>query len=278
ATAEMHDVNMIDPYHLEAYGQTAVNYNRDIAAFPVLRKILERVSGGTPAYRSPTDMGVNRAGAGIVDDAAVRAAAVQEVIRRYFRYASEYAMGLVDKAAVDRVARLLETLGAKPDDRLAVAPSRRAAQEAQERGKGNEGVFVGAALVLPDGRIVTGKNSPLMHAASSLIINAVKTLAGVPDNIHLLAPSITESIGRFKKDLLGMRSPSLDLEETLIALAISGLTNPMAQMCLEKLKELRGCDAHMTHIPTPGDEAGMRRLGINLTTDPQFATKNLFVL
>jgi len=278
ATAEMQDVNMIDPYHLEVYGQTAVNYNRDIAAFPVLRKILERVGAGGKTYRSPTDMGVNRASAGIIDDAAVRKAASQEVIRRYFRYASEYLMGLVDKAAVERVERLMEILGVKSDDRDVVLHSRRAAAEAQQRGKGNEGVFVGAALALPDGRVVCGKNSPLMHAASSLIMNAVKALACVPDSIHLLAPSITESIGRFKKDILSMRSPSLDLEETLIALAISSLTNPTAQLCLEKLKDLRGCDAHMTHIPTPGDEAGLRRLGIYLTTDPQFATKNLFVM
>jgi uncharacterized protein (UPF0371 family) len=132
-------------------------------------------------------------------------------------------------------------------------------------------------MELKDGRLVTGKNSPLMHAASSLVINAVKQLAGVPDGIHLLAPSIIDSVAKVKKDILGQKSVSLDLEETLIALGISMTSNPMAQSCIEKLKDLRGCDAHMTHIPTPGDEAGLRRLGIHLTSDPNFATKDLFV-
>ena len=134
-----------------------------------------------------------------------------------------------------------------------------------------------AAIELRDGCLVSGKNSPLMHAASSLVINAVKRLAGVPDGIHLLAPSIIDSVAKVKKDVLGQKTLSLDLEETLIALAISITANPMVHLCVEKLKELRGCDAHITHIPTPGDEAGLRRLGVHLTSDPHFATKNLFV-
>jgi uncharacterized protein (UPF0371 family) len=277
ATAELHDVNMIDPFHLEARGQTAINYNRDVEAFPVLRKILERITGGEPIYRSPTEMGVNRATAGIVNDAAVQAASRAEVIRRYFRYTSEYVMGLVDEATVQRLQRLLEVLHVRPEDRRVVEPARRAAEEGPRQGKGNEGVFCGAAIELGDGRIVTGKNSPLMHAASSLVINAVKQLAGVPDAIHLLPPSILESVARMKKDVFGQKTVSLDLEETLFALGISVTANPMAQLCVDKLKELRGCDVHITHIPTPGDEAGLRRLGVHLTSDPSFATKNLFV-
>jgi len=276
ATAELRDVNMIDPFHLEGCGQTAINYNRDVEAFPVVRKILERITGAEPIYRSPTEMGVNRATAGIVDDAVVQAASRAEVIRRYFRYRFEYVMGLVDEATVQRVERLLEMLHVRPEDRCVVEPARRAAEEAHVQGKGNEGVYCGAAIELSDGAIVTGKNSPLMHAASSLVINAVKHLAGMPRDIHLLAPSILESAGKMKKDIFGQKAVSLDLEETLFALGISVTSNPMAQSCVDKLKDLRGCDVHMTHIPTPGDEAGLRRLGVHLTTDPVFATQNLF--
>jgi uncharacterized protein (UPF0371 family) len=277
ATADLHDVNMIDPFHLEACGQAAINYNRDIEAFPVLQKILERILGGDPVYRSPTEMGVNRATAGIVDDQAVQNAARAEVIRRHFRCRSEYMMGLSDEQTVQRLQRLMEILDLEPEDRQVVGPGRRAAEEAEQQGKGNEGFYCGAAIALRSGTIITGKNSPLMHAASSLVINAVKHLAGVPDEMHLLAPSIIESVARVKKDIFGQKSVSLDLEETIFALGVSVTSNPIAQLCLDKLKELRGCDVHMTHIPTPGDEAGLRRLGVHLTSDPSFATKNLFV-
>jgi len=277
ATADLHDVNMIDPFHLEACGQTAINYNRDVEAFPVLQKILERITGGEPIYRSPTEMGVNRATAGIVHDAVIQAASRAEVIRRYFRYSSEYLMGLAEERTVQRVQRLMEVLHIQPEDRTVVGPARRAAEEAQQQGKGNEGVYCGAAIELKDGSIVTGKNSPLMHAASSLVINAVKRLAGVPPEIHLLAPTIIESVARLKKEVLGEKAVSLDLEETLFALGVSVTANPTAQLCVEKLKELRGCDVHVTHVPTPGDEIGLRRLGVHLTSDPSFATKNLFV-
>ncbi|MHC5033808.1 MAG: DUF1846 domain-containing protein [Planctomycetota bacterium] len=277
ATADLHDVNVIDPFHMAAYGERAVNYNRDVEAFPVVMKILERIMVGHSVYRSPTDMGVNRAARGITDDAVVREAACQEVIRRCFRYTSEYVMGLVDRATVARAEQLMGSLDLKPEDRLVVEPARQAAREGQEKGKGNRGIFCGAAIELKDGTIVTGKNSPLMHAASSLVLNAVKQLAGVPDRIHLLAPSVTESVGRLKKDILKKRSISLDLEETLIALGISATTNPTAQICMEKLKDLNGCDVHITHIPTPGDEAGLRRLGVHLTSDPNFPTRDLLL-
>jgi len=277
ATADLHDVNMIDPFHLEACGHTAINYNRDVEAFPVLHKILQRITGKEPIYRSPTEMGVNRAGSGIVNDDVVQAASRAEVIRRYFRYSSEYLMGLADEGTVQRVERLMEVLRIKPEDRTVVAPARRAADEAQRQGKGHAGVYCGAAIELQGGRIVTGANSPLMHAASALVINAVKQLAGVPHEIHLLAPSIIESVAKMKKDILGQNAVSLDVQETLFALGISVTANPMAQLCVEKLKQLRGCDVHITHVPTPGDEIGLRRLGVHLTSDPSFATKNLFV-
>jgi uncharacterized protein (UPF0371 family) len=170
----------------------------------------------------------------------------------------------------------MEVLDIKPEDRKVVGPARQAAEDAQQQGKGNEGVYCGAAIELRGGEIVTGRNSPLMHAASALVINAVKQLAGVPTEIHLLAPGIIESVARLKKEVLGQNAVSLDLQETLIALGMSVTTNPMAQWCVDNLKQLRGCDVHITHIPTPGDETGLRRLGVHLTSDPSFATKNLF--
>jgi uncharacterized protein (UPF0371 family) len=277
ATADIRDFNMIDSFHLEAYNEKAINYNRDIEVFPVLKRIIEKITGGSSFYKSPTDMGVNQAGFGIMDDQAVRAAAIQEIIRRYFRYACEYAIGVADRETVQRVELLLEYVSAKPEDRVVVTPAREAALEAEKKGKGNEGVFCGAAIELADGKIITGKNSPLMHAASALVLNAVKHLARIPEAMHLLPPNIMESIGHFKKDVLKGKRVSLDLEETLIALSISATMNPAAQMAVEKLKELGGCEVHMTHIPTPGDDAGLRKLGVNLTSDPDFATKRLFV-
>jgi len=277
ATADIRDYNIIDPFHLESYGKTAVNYNRDVEIFPVLKRILEKITGSSAIYKSPTDMGVNRAGLGIINDKVTREAAKQEVIRRYFRYACEYMMGFVDKETVQRVELLMKEFDITPEHRRVVEPARRAAKEAQRKGKGNEGIFCGAAIELKNGTIVTGKNSPLMHASSSLILNAIKKLAGIPDKIHLLSPNIIESIGNFKKNALNERTVSLDLEEALITLSISVATNPTAQLAMEKLKELRGCEIHMTHIPTPGDEAGLRRLGLNLTSDASFSTKSLFV-
>ena len=277
ATADIADYNLIDPFHLEACGETAINYNRDVEIFPVMRRILERIMGEEAAYRSPTEMGVNRAGFAITDDALVREAATQEVIRRYFRYACEYAMGFADKDTVHRAEVLMEALNVKPGDRSTVAPASASAERAQQKGKGNEGVYCGAAIELHGGAIVTGENSPLMHAASSLVLNAVKELGGIPDNIHLLAPNTIESITDLKKEVLNAKSASLNLEETLIALSISATTNPTAQLGMEKLKELKGCEMHMTHIPTPGDEAGLRRLGVNVTSAPSFSSKNLFI-
>lgn len=276
ATADLGDVNMIDSFHLEAYKKTSVNYNRDLEIFPVLHRILKKIMGNHTVYKSPTDMGVNRAGFGIADDEAVRKAAVQEVIARYFRYSCEYVMGFVEKEAVQRTELLMKELDAKPEDRKVVLPAREAAREAQARGEGNKGIFCGAAIELRDGSIVTGKNSSLMHAASSLVLNAIKKLAGIPDHIHLLSIGVLESIGRLKQNILGSSAVSLNLDEILIALSISAATNPAAQMAMEKLKDLNGCEAHMTHIPTSGDDKGMKKLGIDLTSDTDFSTLSLF--
>jgi len=277
ATADIRDFNLVDPFHLEAYGRTSVNYNRDVEVFPVLKRILEKITGGESFYRSPTDMGVNRAGFAITDDEVTREASKQEIIRRYFRYRCEYAMGFADRETVQRVELFIKDFGLKPEDRRVVEPSREAARAAEEQNKGNEGIFCGAAIELPDGSIVTGNNSPLMHAASSVIIHAIKHLADIPNKIKLLPSSITDAIRNMKTEILNEKSVSLDLEEALIALSIGATANPAAQLAIEKLKNLQNCEIHMTHIPTPGDEAGLRRLGVNLTTDPNFSSKDLFI-
>jgi uncharacterized protein (UPF0371 family) len=277
ATAELQDVNLIDPFHLEAHGETVVNYNRDVAAFPVLRRILEKITGDGNLYKSPTDMGVNRAGFSIIDDETARQAARQEIIRRYFRYACEYAMGQVDEDSVDRIKLLMERFNIRPVDRPVVEPARDAAAGAETEDKGDMGVFVGAAMQLRDGRIVTSANSPLLHAASSVVLNAIKVLAGIPQHIRVLNIHILDSVATLKKDILLRKSISLDLDQTLITLSTCATTNDVAGMAMEQLKRLRGCEMHMTHIPSPGDEKALRRLGVNLTCDPVFATRKLFV-
>jgi uncharacterized protein (UPF0371 family) len=242
-----------------------------------LKRILKKISGGEPFYESPTDMGVNRAGFAITNDAATQEAAKQEIIRRYFRYRCEYVMGLTDKETVQRVELLIKDFNLDIEYRRVVEPARTAAIECRESGMGNEGIFCGAAMDLGNGGIVTGFNSPKFHAASSLVLRAIKNLAEIPDKIKLLPPNIVESVRNLKTKVLNEKTLSLDLLETLIALSISATGNPAAQLAMEKLEELQGCEVHMTHIPTPGDEAGLRRLGVNLTSDPNFSTKNLFI-
>jgi uncharacterized protein (UPF0371 family) len=297
ATLDLKDFNLVDPFHLAATGESAVNYNRDVESFPILEAILERITGDPDPYRSPTEMGVNRAGFAIVNDEAARDAARQEVVRRYFRCACEYMMGAADREALDKIEHILEALGISPEYR-AVVPAARKAAESTRGGHGEGGVSAGhsvpgsvevyaereidtvrcgAALELPDGQIVTGKNSRLLHAATATVLNAAKALAGLPDPIHLLSPIVIESISRFKRDVLGRKSASLDVDEALIALSISAALNPMVQACLDCLPQLKGTQMHLTHLPTPGDEAGLRKLGVNLTSDPVYATKRLFV-
>ena len=275
ATADLGDYNQIDNFHLEAYSETAVNYNRDIEVFPVLKRIIEKITGEESFYKSPTDMGVNRCGFGISDDRAVKKAAEQEIIRRFFKSSCEYITGKGSKQAVERIKVLMDNLGLKTGDRATVPAAKSAMRNGAERGKGRDGIVSGAAIELNDGSIVTGTNSETMHAASALILNVTKKLAGIPKNMHLIPESIMASVRYLKDEVLNGRRVSLDLEEVLIALAISAASNPAAQTAVDKLKQLRGCEVHLTHLPSSGDEAGLRKLGINLTSDPLFASAKL---
>ena len=278
ATIDLKDKNMIDPYHLEAYGKETVNYNRDVDAYPLLVAIWQKMTKGPCPYKSPTDMGVNRIGFGIIDDEVVRFASKQEVIRRFLRYQCMFAEGSTDRDSVERAKQLMESLGLRTEDRVVVEEARRAAEEAQIAGKGKAGgtIVSGAAIQLHDGRIVTGKNSDEMHAAAAAVINAVKTLSGIPSKIPLIGPYIIQAVSHMKQDILKVGYTSLNLDEALIGLAISSATNPAAQIAMEKLNELRGCEVHMTHMVTPGDQAGLRRLGCRYTSDPYYATNALF--
>jgi uncharacterized protein (UPF0371 family) len=278
ATADIADFNLIDPFHLNTYNLSTVNYNRDVEIFPVVKRILEKITGNELSYQSPTDMGVNRAGFAIVDDHAVAEAAKQEIIRRYFRYKYEYILGIEKKETVEKMSLLTEGLNLKPEDRCVVEPARKVALEKRNNSQAVPHVSCGAAIELNNGRIVTGKNSNIMSAASSLILNAIKQSAEIPDKIHLLSPHIINHITILKKDILMLKQEMLDLEETLIALSMSAATNPTAEAAMEKLKELSGCEVHLTHIPTPGDEAGLRMLSVNLTTDGNFPSQDLFML
>jgi len=272
ATADLGDFNLVDPFHLAAYGETVVNYNRDVENFPILQSIIRRILGAggrIPRYQSPTDMGVNRAADGIVDDGVVREAARQEILRRFFRHHWEYTVGVEEKATLERVRRLLGRVEARPEDRRVVPPAREAARQAELQGKGHQGVFCGAAIELPSGELISGKNSPLMHSASAAVLNAVKTLAGIPDSIDLLPAAIVRDLAHLKQEALGLSAECLDVGELLIALAVSAPGNPAAAAGVRALGSLRGCEMHMTHIPTQGDQVGIRRLGLHLTTDAE---------
>ncbi|MDX1284710.1 MAG: DUF1846 family protein, partial [Draconibacterium sp.] len=202
ATVDLNDVNLIDHFHMEAYNEVAVNYNRDIEAFPLLKRIIEKITGKESFYKSPTDMGVNRAGYGIIDNDAVMDAAEQEIIRRFFRCACEYAMGITDRTTLQHAESILNKCETKIENRKVVLPARKAAVDAQKEGKGSDGIFCGAAIELKDGTIITGKNSHLMHASSSLILNAIKQITGIPKEMKLLPQNVIDSITHLKKEIL----------------------------------------------------------------------------
>ncbi len=276
ATADLADYNVIDPFHLEAHGTIAVNYNRDVASFPILKRIIERVTGKESMYQSPTDMGVNRVGFAITNDDVVRKASLNEIARRVYNYRCEYAQGLIDLDTVECAEKIMNRQGLDPDEiHKVVKPAREAFEKASAKAP-LDAIVCAAAIELPDGVIVTGKSSALMHASSCLILNAIKRLADIPEELDLLEPAVIDSITNMKQTILRGCQPTLDLEEMLISLSVSAATSSLARLGVKQLAKLRGCDAHLTHIPTPGDSAGMRQLGIQLTSDPKFAGRNLF--
>jgi uncharacterized protein (UPF0371 family) len=260
ATADLHDINSIDPYHLERYGVTTVNYNRDIEAFPVVKTELNRVLG-EDIYHSPTDMGVNMAGKAIVDDAVVRVAACQEIVRRFLHAQCDHRQGLVDEDIPERIETIMQQLGLRVDDRPVVAAAR---DKAEQRG------VPAIAFQLPDGRVTTGRDSYIMSAAASGVINAIKALAGISDPILLLSQLVLDPIIAMKREQLHMSDSSLSLPEVLIALAICETTNPTVAMARQQISRLQGCEAHCSVMLSPGDEATLRQLGVNITCDPVY--------
>lgn len=266
ATTDLNDVNMIDPFHLEAYGVTAVNYNRDIEIFPVLKAILEKIEGTSP-YKSPTDMGVNMAGLCITDDEAVCEASKQEVIRRYFNTRCANRQGLADKSEVYRLELLMKQLGISEADRPVV-------QAANQRAESTGGPAV--AIQLHDGRIVTGKTTSLLGASAALLLNALKEFGGIHHDIHLISPIVIEPIQALKVNHMGNHNPRLHTDEILIALSICAATNPTAALALEQLPKLRGCEAHSSVILSRVDENVFQKLGVNITCEPQYQTKKLY--
>ncbi|MBR0062533.1 MAG: DUF1846 domain-containing protein [Oscillospiraceae bacterium] len=267
ATADLNDVNMIDPFHLEAYGVMTVNYNRDVEVFPVLHTLFERVYDGECPYKSPTDMGVNMAGNCIVDDEVCCEASKNEIIRRYFAALCNRTKGLSDGMDVEKIKILMNSVGVSENDRIC---RKEALARFEETGE------PGFALQLPDGSIVTGKTTKLLGAASAALLNALKKLGGINDRIRLLSPAIIEPVQDLKVNHLGGHNPRLHTDEVLVALSISAATNPVAEIAMQQLEKLKGCEAHSTVILSQVDENLMKKLGINLTCEPVYQSKKLY--
>ncbi len=266
ATADLNDVNMIDPFHLKAYGVTTVNYNRDVEVFPVLSAMFETIMGASP-YRSPTDMGVNMAGSCIIDDAVVRAAAQQEIVRRYYEAQCDRRQGRGGDAAVFKLELLMKKAQIDASIRPVVAA---ALAEAERTG------LPAAAIELPDGRVVKGKTTDLMGPSAGGLLNALKALAGIEKKVHLVSPEAIKPIQRVKVEHLGSVNPRLHSDEVLIALAISATTDPTAAKALDQLAKLRDCQAHSTVILSPADSGVYKKLGLQLTCEAQYETNKLY--
>ena len=266
ATADLSDVNVIDPYHLEAYGTTTVNYNRDVEVFPVLNAIFEKIEGKSP-YKSPTDMGVNMAGYCIVDDEATRDASLNEIVRRYFAAMCDRRKGLSGDAEILKIESLMNQAGITEEYRRCVRP-------ALERAKETDNPAV--AIELTDGRIITGKTSALLGASSAALLNAVKLISGQPKEQLLIDPCVIEPIQALKTDILGNKNPRLHTDEVLIALSMSATQNEAAKKAVDSLPMLRGCEAHSSVILSQVDADVYRKLGINLTCEPHYQVKKLY--
>lgn len=266
ATADLNDVNMIDPFHLEAYGVTTVNYNRDVEIFPVLSAMFEGIYGSCP-YKSPTDMGVNMAGNCIVDDEACREAGRQEIIRRWYTGMNRLVEGDAEKSEVTKIEFLIKQAGVTANNRPVVHA---ALLKAEVTGA------PAAALELPDGRIVTGKTSELLGASAAVLLNAVKTLGDIPDEIKLISPTVIEPVQTLKVKYLGSKNPRLHTDEILIALSMNAASDPNAAHALEQLKKLRGCQVHTSVMLSEVDIRIMNKLGLQLTSEPRYENKKIY--
>jgi len=273
ATADLGDYNCVDPWHLKAYGEESTNYNRDVENFVIMERIIERmVPDGDPMteIKSPTDMGVNMANQGIIDDDVIQVASRQEVLRRYYQYKREYVEGNTTFDTMERMEKIMERVGVKPEDRDVATAANKAMEISKEaEDKGSNGLYSGAAIEIWMNNkpvIVTGKRSPILHSESAALLNAVKFLSGVPDEIDVLSPIIIESIRKLKISM-GLSDVSLDVREVLDALAVSAVFNPNAAECLDELPALKNCEWHSTHIMDPGCEQPLKELGLNITTD-----------
>lgn len=270
ATANIGDYNMIDPYHLEAYGISSVNYNRDVENFAIIQKILHAViskDNYMHEYKSPTDMGVNMAKKGIVDLDVCAEAAKQEIVRRYFHYRINFIRGMEREETVEAAKKIMGRVGLNELYRKSVGPARTAMEEAGKSGKGNDGVYCGSAIELFDGKIVTGKNSPLLHSESAMMLNALKVLSGIPEERHLIAKEVIEEIKSMKKKAFREKSANLSLDETLVALSISANKDEHAKLALSKIGKLRGAEMHSTYLLDKRDERPLKKLGVNVTSD-----------
>ncbi|MGX7418366.1 DUF1846 domain-containing protein [Carnobacterium gallinarum] len=277
ATVDLKDVNMIDSFHYDRYQKVAVNYNRDVETFPVIKRIIEKITGKESVYQSPTDMGVNRVGFGITDDEAVKEASKQEIIRRCFTTECDFKKGLIDEETVSRIKMILEEVELKKEDRGPVLPARNYSDHLKGLNEGNE-IQAVIAFELNDGRFVTGKTTPLMDSSSAAILNSLKILANISDDLFLLSPVVLETIQNMKTNELHSKLTSLNANEVLIALAISAVTNPMAQLAYEKLAELDGVQAHSTVMLSKNDEQILRQLGLDITCDPVYSSENLYYI
>ncbi|MBR5516847.1 MAG: DUF1846 domain-containing protein [Firmicutes bacterium] len=274
ATADLKDVNMLDSFHLEAYGTMAVNYNRDLEVFPVVKRIIEKITGET-RYLSPTDMGVNRVGFCIYDDEAVQEACIQEIIRRFIIAKCDYKKGYISEGALERSELLMKEVNAKEEDRKVVNEAREYAEYKRSLDEKYANAVV-MALEMPDGSVVTGRSSRRMVAAAAAVLNGVKKLAGIDDEKYVIAPNVFQDIQDLKMDVLNHDRTSLNLEEILIALSISAESNPCAKKATEMLTALNGCKAHCTAILSERDEQTLRSMGIDVTCDPEYVTTNLY--
>lgn len=277
ATVDLKDVNMIDSFHFDRYQKVAVNYNRDVETFPVIKRIIEKITGEESVYQSPTDMGVNRVGFGIIDDDIVKEASKQEIIRRCFATECDFKKGLIDEETVNRIKLIMEEVELKKEDRKAVLPAREYSERLREQTQSNDMPAV-IAFELQDGRIVTGRTSILMDSCSSAILNSIKTLANISDEILLLSPVILETIQTMKRKDLHSKITALKANEILIALAISAVTNPTAQLAYDKLSELNGVQAHSTVMLSKNDEQTLRELGLDITSDAVYPSENLYYI